>query len=176
MGDGFQMPFFRSTDILRLFLTLAMRMPKLTGALALLALVALAGTITYTGFLVVGMLAEYLGTGRFVTGLLLGLVFARFPKFSKGKFRTVGLLPQPARRPVMLGLLALCLVSFVARGDYVPAAFTGFVAAFVLTFPLIRRAVVSRVTSSIFKFASGRGPSDKLGGTVIDGEFREKKD
>ena len=145
-------------------------------ALALLALVALAGTMTYTGFLVVGVLADYLGTGRFVAGLLLGGLFARFPWISNGKLRTVGLLPKIARRPIMVGLLALCLASFVARGDYVPALFIGFTTAFLLTFPWIRRAIWGRMVSSIFKSSADQHRPTGADDMVIDGEFREKKD
>ena len=145
-------------------------------ALALLALTVLAGTMTYTGFLVVGVLAEYLGTGRFVAGLLLGVLFARFPWISKGKLRTVGLLPKIARRPIMVTLLALCLLNFLARGDYVPALFIGFATAFLLTFPWIRRAVWSRMVSSIFKPPAEQHRSARNDDRVIDVEFREKKD
>ncbi len=143
---------------------------------ALLVLAALASTMTYTGFLVVGVLAEYLGTGRFIAGLLLGLLFARFPWVSKGKLRTVGLLPKPVRRPVIVSLLALCLVSFVMRGDHVPALFIGFATAFVLLFPWLRRAIFDRVVSSVFKSAGGPRRASSIDETVIEGDFREKKD
>lgn len=152
-----------------------MRMPKLTIAVALLALVALASTITYTGFLVVGVLADYLGTGRVLAGLLLGALFARFPWIRKGKLRIVGLLPKPVRRPLIVGLLALCLLTFLSRGQYVPAGFAGFTTAFLLGYPWVRRAIFDRMLSSVFKFA-GRNPPKSTDDTVIDGEFREKKD
>lgn len=132
--------------------------------------------MTYVGFLVVGVLADYLGTGRFTAGLLLGVIFARFPWFSKGKLRTVGLLPKPVRRPIIVSLLALCLLSFVARSDYVPAAFIGFATVFLLTFPWIRRAFLSRIVSSFFKSVTGRDSRKTTDDTVIDVEFREKKD
>ena len=153
-----------------------MRMPRLTIALAFLTLAALAGTISYAGFLVVGVLADHLGTGRAVAGLLLGVIFARFPWFSKGKFRTVGLLPKPFRRPVMMSLLALCLLSFLSRGEYVPVLFISFVIAFLLTFPRLRRALFGRMLSSLFKFPVGQHRPVSTDGWVIDGEFREKKD
>jgi hypothetical protein len=152
-----------------------MRTPKLAIAVALLLLAALAGTMTYTGFLVIGVLADHLGTGRFMAGLLLGALFARFPWISKGKPRIVGLLPKPARRPLMVALLALCLLTLLARGEYVPAAVTGFTTAFLLMFPWLRRAVFDRLLSSVFKFG-GQGPSNSADDRVIDGEFREKKD
>lgn len=150
-------------------------MPKLTIALALLVLVALASTMTYTGFLVVGVLADHLGTGRVMAGLLLGALFARFPWRRQGKLRIVGLLPKPVRRPLTIGILALCLLHFLARGDYVPVLFTGFASAFLLTYPWLRRAMFDRMVSSVFKF-TGQKPSNNTDDMVIDGEFREKKD
>ena len=77
-------------------------MPKLMLAVALQLLVALASTLTYTGFLVIGVLAEQLGAGRIVAGLLLGALFARFPWISKGGLRIVGLLPKIVRRPLIV--------------------------------------------------------------------------
>jgi hypothetical protein len=156
-------------------ITAAIRTPKLTVAVALLLLAALASTMTYTGFLVIGGLADYLGTGRFLAGLLLAAVLARFPWIREGKLRIVGLLPKPVRRPFIVSLLALCCLHFLSQGDYVPAAFTGFTTAFVLALPWLRRAVVDRVSSSVFSFA-GRKPPRGTDDMVIDGEFREKKD
>lgn len=156
---------------------MAVRMPRSTIALVFIALVALASTMTYVGYLVVGVLAELIGTGRVTAGMLLAVLFARIPWFSKGKLRTVGLLPKLVRRPVMMGLLALCLVSLAARGDYVPALFTGFAAGFLLLFPWLRRALFSRVLSSIFKSpGGGQSRSKHADSTVIDVEFKEKKD
>ena len=152
-------------------------MPKATVAAVLLALVVLASMMTYTGFLVVGVLADLLGTGRILAGLLLGILFARLPSFSKGKFRTVGLLPKPLRRPVIMGVLALSLWSFLVRGDYVAAAFIGFAAAFLLSLPWLKRALFGRVLSSIFQFpAGGRGRANSTDDNVIDVEFKEKND
>ncbi len=150
-------------------------MPKLLIAVALLVLVVLAGTMSYTGFLVIGVLADYLGTGRFVAGLLLGLLFARFPWISKGRPRMVGLLPKPVRRPLIVAILAYCLVHFLSRGDHVPASFIGFTTVFLLTFPWLRRAIFDRMLSSVFTF-TGRQPADRIDDTVIEGEFRERKD
>ncbi|MES2900466.1 MAG: hypothetical protein V4723_12120 [Pseudomonadota bacterium] len=150
-------------------------MPKLTAALAFILLAALAGSMTYTGFLVIGVLAEHLGTGRVVAGLLLGVLFARIPWIRKGKLRVVGLLPKPARRPVILSLLALCLLNFISRADFVAAGFMAFAIAFLLTYPWLRRAIFDRILSSVFKF-TGKHPSRNSDATVIDGEFREKKD
>jgi hypothetical protein len=152
-----------------------MQRPKLASAVALLVLAALASTITYTSFLVVGVLAGYLDTSRAMAGLLLGGLFARFPWISKGKFRIVGLLPKPLRRPLIISLLALCCVHFLWRADYVSAAFTGFVTAFLVTYPWLRRTIFDRMTSSVFKFA-GQRPASRTDATVIDGEFREKKE
>lgn len=150
-------------------------MPKLMLAVALLLLVALASTLTYTGFLVVGVLAEQLGTGRVVAGLLLGAVFARFPWISKGRLRIVGLLPKFVRRPLIVGLLALCAVNFLVRGEYVPAGFTGFAIAFLLIFPWLRRAIFDHILSAIVKF-TGQNRPKSTDDMVIDGEFREKKE
>ena len=173
--DSLPMPIYRSTQILGFLFRTAIRMPKLTAAVALFMLAALASTMTYTGFLVVGVLAEYLGTSRVMAGLLLGVLFARFPKISKGKLRVVGLLPKHTRRPLIVGILALCLVHFLSRGDYLPAAFTGFATVFLLTYPWLRRVIFDRILASVFKFA-GHKPRKTTDDRVIDGEFREKKE
>lgn len=152
-----------------------MRSPKLAGAVALLVLAALAGTMAYTGLLVIGVLAEYLGTGRTVAGLLLGALFARFPSISQGKLRIRGLLPKPVRRPLIGILLALCSIHFLFLGDYVHAAYTGCVIVFLLTYSWIRRTVFDRVLSSVFKSA-GANPPQSTDDTIIEGEFRERKD
>lgn len=165
-----------SIEILRSLVIAAMRKPRLATAVALLALAALASTMTYSVFLVVGVVADYLGTGRVVAGLLLGGLFARFPWFSKGKLRTVGLLPKLLRRPIMVSLFALCLLSFLSRGEYVPAVFTGFSLAFLLTFPWMRRAIFGQVLSSLFGSTIKQNRQENTDGTVIDVEFREKKD
>ena len=151
-------------------------MPKLTAAVALLLLAALASTMTYTGFLVVGVLADQLGTGRFVAGLLLAALFARFPWVRNGKVRIVGLLPKPVRRPLLVSILAFCLANFLWRGDYVPALFTGFVTAFLLAYPLVRRTIVDRLVSSFVKFTGQHAPRRPHDDQVIDVEFREKKE
>ena len=169
------MSIYRRSQILRFLLTAVMRTPKLTIAVVLLVLAALAGTLTYAGYLVVGVLADYLGTSRGMAGLLLAVLFARFPWVSNRRLRIVGLLPAPVRRPVMASLLALCLVHFLSQGDYVPAGFTGFATAFVLGFPWLRRAVAGRMSSSIFGF-SGKNAPKSTDDNVIEGEFRERKD
>jgi hypothetical protein len=145
-------------------------------AAALLVLAALAGTMTYTGFLVVGVLADYLGTGRFVAGLLLAGLFARFPWVSNGKLRIVGLLPKPLRRPLVVSLLALCLLSFLWRAEYVPALLTGFATAFLLTYPWLRKAIFDRMLSSFSKFAPGNDRHKSIDDGVIEGEFRERQE
>lgn len=132
--------------------------------------------MTYTGFLVIGVLADYFGTGRVMAGLLLGGLFARFPWISNGRLRIVGLLPKPFRRPLIVSLLALCLVSFLSRGDYVPAVFTGLTSAFLLTYPWLRRALFDRMLSSVFQFAGAQDPRRSDDGTVIEGDFRERKE
>lgn len=131
--------------------------------------------MAYIGFLVIGVLADQLGTGRFIAGLLLGALFARFPWISNGRPRIVGLLPKPVRRPLIVGILALCLLHFVWQGDYVPALFIGLTTAFVLTFPWLRRVIFDRLLGGVFKFA-GRNPGKSTEDGVIDGEFREKKE
>lgn len=143
--------------------------------MALLVLAALAGTMTYTGFLVVGVLADYLGTGRFSAGLLLAALFARFPWLSKGKLRIVGLVPKPARRPLIVGILALCSLHFLSREEYISTVFTGFAVAFLLTYPWLRKTIFDRMLSPVFKF-TGRHPSTPIDDRVIDAEFRERKD
>jgi hypothetical protein len=149
--------------------------PKLAIAIALFVLAALASTMTYTGYLVVGVLADYLGTSRFVAGLLLGVLFARFPRIRERKLRLAGLLPKPVRRPLILGILGLCLATFLSRGDFVSAGFTGFAAVFLLAFPWLRRVVFDRIVSAVFRF-TGRTPKRSTDDRVIDGEFREKND
>ena len=168
-------PLCRSVQILPFLVRTAIRLPKLTATVALVVLFALAGTMAYTGFLVVGVLADQLGTGRFVAGLLLGVLFARFPWISNGKPRIVGLLPKPVRRPLIMGILVLCLLHFVWQGDYVPALFIGVTTAFLLSFPWLRRAIFDRLMGSVFKF-TGRNSAKPTDDTVIDGEFREKKE
>lgn len=150
-------------------------MPKLTIAVALLMLVVLASTMTYTAYLVIGLLAEHLGSGRFLAGLLLGLIFARFPWIRKGKLRVVGLLPKPVRRPLILGMLAFALVTFLLRGETVPAVVTGCATVFLLSYPWLRRAIFDRIVSSVFKF-TGQNPANRIDDTVIEGEFRERKE
>ena len=173
--DSLPTPICRSNQILRFLVSAAIRMPKLAGAVAFLVLAVLASTLSYAGFLVVGVLAEQLGTSRVVAGLLLGGLFARFPWVVAGKLRIVGLLPQAIRRPLIVGLPALCLVYFLARGDYLPALVTGFATGFLLTYPWLRRAIFDRILSFVFK-SPGQHPFKRTDHNVIDGEFREKKD
>ena len=165
----------RSTEILPFLVRTAIRLPKLTAAVALALLAAVAGTMAYTGFLVVGVLADQLGTGRFVAGLLLGALFARFPWISNGRPRIVGLLPKPVRRPLIVAILALCLAYFGWQGDYVSAWFIGLTTAFFLTFPWLRRVIFDRLFGAFFKFTR-RNPAKRTDDTVIDGEFRERKE
>jgi hypothetical protein len=168
------MPLCRRPQILRHLVIAAIGRPKLAIAVALFVLAALASTMSYAGFLVIGVLADHLGTSRGVAGLLLGALLARFPSIRKGKLRTVGLLPKRVRRPLMVSLLALCLLHFLSRGDYVPALFTGFASAFLLAYPWLRRAMFDRILSSVFRF-TGRNRARSTDDRVIDGEFKEKK-
>lgn len=163
-------------SILLILFHAALRMPRVAIAVTLLLLAALAASMTYTGILVVGVVANWLGISRILAGLLLGILFARVPRIREGKLGTIGLLPKPARRPVILALLAACLLNFIYRGDMLPALFLAFAIAFALVFPRIRRSVVSRARSTLFTSKADpkqRGDGDD---SVIDGEFREKKD
>ncbi|WP_151636266.1 hypothetical protein [Noviherbaspirillum aerium] len=151
-------------------------MPKLAAVIFLLMLVALASTSTYAGYLVVGVLAEYLDIGRVAAGLLLGVIFARLPWVRQGKLRTVGMLPGKARLPVIVALLSFCLLHFLYRGEMVPVVFLGLAASFLLSYRWMRRTIVAHAFTSFFR--TFQGP-DRPGGAdnkVIDVEFREKKD
>lgn len=165
----------RSKKILGFLITAAIRSPKRTLALVLVLLAALASTLSYAGFLVVGVVADHLGTGRGMAGLLLAGLFARFPWIRQRKLRIAGVLPKPARRPLIVSLLAFCLWDFLSRGEALPAAVTGFAGAFALTYPWLRRALVARMRSSVFNFP-GKHASNSIDDRVIDGEFREKRD
>lgn len=133
--------------------------------------------MTYAGFLLVGVVADHLGTSRVVAGLLLGALFARFPSIRNGKLRVVGLLPGPVRRPLIVGLFALCLLTLLWRGHYLPALAAGFATAFLLGYPWLRKTVFDRMVSSVFRtFTAGRAPLKSTDDRVIDAEFREKKD
>lgn len=175
IGASLPIPICRSPKILRFLLTTAMRAPKSTIAVALVVLAALASTLTYTTYLVVGVLADYLGTGRGMAGFLLAVLFARLPWITRSGPRIVGLLPKPARRPVMATVLALCCLHFLWHGEYVPAGFTGFAMVFLLAYPRLRRTLFDRTLSSVFPFA-GRNPSKSTEDNVIDVEFKERKD
>ena len=129
-------------------------------------LAALAGTMTYAGFLAVGVLADHLGTNRTMAGLLLAGILARFPWIRRGKLRIVGLLPKAVRRPFIVSLFAFTLLSFLSQAEYVPALFTGFATAFLLTYPWLRKMI----------FKARQNPSQSTDDNVIDGEFREKKE
>jgi hypothetical protein len=72
----------------------AVHAPKLAIAVLILALVVLAGTLSYAAYLVVGVISDYLVIGRFMAGLLFGGLSARVPFIRQGKLRSVGLLPN----------------------------------------------------------------------------------
>jgi peptidoglycan/LPS O-acetylase OafA/YrhL len=162
--------------IVRFLIGAVIGKPRLTIAVVLLVLAALAATMTYSGVLVIGVLADYLGTSRFVAGLLLGVLFARLPWIRRGKPRIVGLLPKPVRIPLMAGLLVLCLLRFLTRGDVVSAVFVGMTIIFVLGFPWLKKRLFGRLSSSVGNFAAGPNASVVADSTVIEGEFRERKD
>jgi len=151
-------------------------MPKLAIAALLLALATLAGIMSYAGFLVVGVVANHLGTGRLMAGLLLGALFARLPWIREGKLRTIGLLPRRARLPVMVALLAFCLLSYLYRGEWVSMLILGFATTFLLTYRWMRQMIVSRAVSSLFKLAPAPSHPKSADNEVTDVEFREKKD
>lgn len=151
-------------------------MPRLAITVSLLILIGLVAISAYAGYLVIGMLAEYLGSGRFVAGLLLGLLFLRLPRARDGKLHTVGLLPKKARLPVMAGLLAFCLVSYFQRGEMVPVLFLGLAATFLFTFRWIKQLLANRVLSIFSRSPAGPAASPATDQSVIDVEFREKND
>jgi hypothetical protein len=162
-------------QILRLLVKVAVRTPKLAVAVSILALVALASTMTYAGYLVVGVISDYLGSNRFIAGLLLGILFARMPYVRQGKLRTIGLLPKNARLPTLVALLAFCLLSFLYRGEMVPMLFLGLAATFLLTIRWLRRTFMNRF-ASFFTSSLDPAHSRNTDTTIIDAEFREKKD
>lgn len=151
-------------------------MPKLAVAVLLLALVALASSTTYAGYLVVSTVSHYLGTSRFLAALLLGIVFARLPWVRQGRLRAVGLLPGKARLPVMAALLASCLLHFLYLGEWLPVLFLGFAMGFLLGYRRLRQKLVARAMSSVLKAAQHPAQPRSDDRTVIDVEFREKKD
>lgn len=151
-------------------------MPRSAALVLLLTLGALSSSISYAGYLVLGVVAEFLGIGRFVTGLLFGALFARLPWIGQGRWGTVGLLPRNARRPVMLGLLMWCIASLLFLGQIGSAVFPGFAAAFLLSYPWFRQKALDRIRSLLR--GSMRGPA-RHGASdpgIIDVEVREKKD
>lgn len=176
LAFSLQWSLHRSPNILRFLLGAAIGRPRLSIAIALLTLAALAATMSYTGFLVVGMLADYLGTSRWVAGLLLGGLFARFPWIRRGKPRMVGLVPKPMRRPLMASLLALCLLRGLTQGDTVSALVIGFTMAFVLGFPWLKSLLFARLSQSMPGFAARRDARAGRDDSVIEGEFRERKE
>ena len=161
---------------MRVLVKAVVRMPKLALAVFLLALAVLAGIMSYAGYLVVGVLANHLGTGRLMAGLLLGGLFARLPWVGHGKLRTIGLLPKQARLPVMVALLAFCLLTYLYRGEIVPMLVLGFATTFLLTYRPMRRVIVNRAMSSLFTWSPGPNHPKSTDNTVTDVEFREKKD
>ena len=170
---------FRSNSILAVLVNIVMRTPRLALAALLLALMALAGTSTYAGYLVIGMIADYLGTGYFVAGLLLGILFFRLPKTRDGKLQTVGLLPKRARLPVVLALLAACLTLHVQQREMVPVVFLGLAVVFLVTFRWMRQTLVKRVKSMVVRpdlTERENTTAKRIDPSVIDVEFREKKD
>jgi hypothetical protein len=153
----------------------AMRAPRLAIAIALFVLVALASVLTYSAYLLVGVLADYLGIARGMAGLLLAILFARVPLAGRGGLRMAGILPKAVRRPLMGSLLALCCLHFLWQGEYGAAGCTGFASAFILTFPWVRRTLFDRMLAPLFQF-NGRNRPKSTDDNVIDVEFRERKE
>jgi peptidoglycan/LPS O-acetylase OafA/YrhL len=186
----------RLSDLFPLVAMAAVRSPRKVLVIVLLFLVALASTMSYVGYLVVTMLASQLGTSRFLAGLLLGVVFARFPRIRDGKLGTMGLLPKPARQPVMAALLVFCLVNYLMRGQFAAVGFLGFALVFLLGYGQLKKAVAGKVSSFIFPFGKAgqagsqpgsqpglpqgpgprQGPGPQSRDDVIDVDFREKND
>lgn len=156
--------------------TVVSRMPKLSLAAFVLMLALLSGSLSYAGFLVVGTVSHYLGTGRVLAGLLLGMLFARVPWVREGRLTTLGILPRGARRPVVAGLLLLALATHFYRGNWMPVLFLAFAAAFLLGYPRLRKWLVGRALASLFGPAADASPRRSADSTVTDVEYRERKD
>ena len=167
---------------MRFLIEFVARMPRVSLVFGLLLLILIAGCSAYAGILVIGSISRYLDTSRFVAGLLLGLAFLRLPSFKEGKLRTKGLVPKPARLPLMLILLAACLVSYLGRNEVRDAVFIGLAMGILLVTNAIRSLVKSRVASFFTEHqrsASAEpaaGPSRAADPNVIDVDFREPKD
>ena len=139
-------------------------------------LAALAGTLSYASYLVIGTVAEHLAVGHGTAGLLLAALFTRLPWVRNGKLRTVGLLPARARRPVMFALLALSLFDSVYRADLVAVGFIGLAAIFLMTFRWMRHRVFNRVMSPFSRPSVEPTQAARVDDKVIDVVFRERKD
>lgn len=151
-------------------------MPRLALAVVILLLAALASTLSYTGYLVVSTVSAYLDLGRIVTGLLLGILFARLPWIQHGRLRTVGLLPKRARLPVMATLLSFCLLNFLYRGEIVSMLFVGFALTFLIVYPHLRKRLVNRILAPFAQAPLDPARSRTRDDKIIDVEFRERND
>jgi len=161
--------------MLELLVGAVMRAPRLAIAVLLLVLAALAGSLSYAGYLVVGVVATYLDIGRFTTGLLLAILFARLPAVREGRLTSIGLLPKPARLPTVLALLALACVAFIRHNEWVPVLFLAFAACFAIAYRHVRQKFIGRTRAFIFGSADSAGRAGRDDG-IIDAEFTEKKD
>ena len=153
-------------------------MPRLAIALVILALAVVAGISSYAGYLVLGVLADHLGTGRFLAGMLLGILFIRLPSLRQGKLRTIGILPKALRFPLTIGLLALAFANYFPLGEVLPLVGLGLAAALLLASRWIRQLVVGRVASVLSRSRPAGGPANtrRIDPTIIDADFTEKKD
>lgn len=184
------------SDLIPVLAMAAVRSPRKVLVIVLLFLFALASTMSYVGYLVITMLASQLGISRFLTGLFLGILFARLPRIRDGKLSTMGLLPKPARQPVIAAMLVFCLVNYLLRGQFVAVGFLSFAMVFLLGYGKLKKAVAGKVSSFIFPFGKGgqadspqgpqpgqnsglpqkprQGPQSRS--DVIDVDFKEKND
>jgi hypothetical protein len=166
---------------LRFLIEFVSRMPRASLVFALVALICIAGCSSYAGILAIASIADHLGTSRFVAGLLLGLLFLRLPSFREGKLRTKGLLPSPARLPLMVALLAACIVDYGSQGKVVEAVFIGLAVAILLAMKAIRALVATRIAGLFTRFqqppgtSPATGPAKAVDSNVTDVDFREKK-
>jgi len=156
-------------------------MPKLAIAFVVLLLVALAGVSVYAGYLVVGVVSDYLGIGRFLASLFLGIMFVRLPLVRQGKLSTVGVLPKAARLPIVMALLSMAMLSYFYRSEMVPVLCLFLAAALLLACRWMKLTLAHRMSSffskSVFESARSRSADGRNADpSIIDAEFREKKD
>ncbi|NEX61911.1 hypothetical protein [Noviherbaspirillum galbum] len=171
----------KTSNLLSLLGMAAVQSPRKVIALVLLALIAVAMTFSYVGYLVITMLSLQFDTSRFLAGLMLGVLFARFPRVREGKLGTIGLLPKPARQPVMAAILVFCLLRYLQGGQAGEAAAIGVGLLLILGFAALRKKLAGRFNAfkaDVFTQPQGNGAARgaRVDHDVIDVEFREKKE